>query len=321
MTIPPAGPARLTVPDIQSRKASREGGGAPLVMITAYDVVSARTASRAGADILLVGDSLGMVVLGRETTLSVTMDEMIHHAKAVAAARPSALIVGDMPYLSYHVSTPSAVQNAGRFLAEGGCQAVKIEGGRRRLKTIEALLDAEIPVMGHLGLTPQSVHRMGGFRVQARRADAAEALVREARLIAEAGVFAIVLEGIPEEVAGYVTEAVSVPTIGIGAGPHCDGQVLVYHDLLGLTEGPVPKFVRQYADLGAAAVDALTRFAADVRSRRFPSKNESYHISESTADELSERLGEKMSGAEETASFGSSPPRAGASRLPKDDPK
>lgn len=290
MSIHPAGPARITVPEIQSRKASRQGGGPPIVMITAYDALSAAAAARAGADILLVGDSLGMVVLGRETTLSVTMDEMIHHARAVATAQPPSLIVGDMPYLSYHVSPGEAVRNAGRFLVEGGCQAVKVEGGRRRLKTIEALLDAEIPVMGHLGLTPQSVHRMGGFRVQARKAEAAEALVREARLVVEAGVFSIVLEGIPEEVARFVTEAVPVPTIGIGAGPHCDGQVLVYHDILGLTEGPVPKFVRRYADLGTATVDALTRFAADVRSGAFPSREESYHLSESEAGDLAERL-------------------------------
>src|SRR5437867_4039806 len=205
MTAPSAAPARITVPQVQSRKASRQGGGPPLVMITAYDVVSARLGDRAGADILLVGDSLGMVVLGRENTLSVTMDEMILHSRAVAAARPSALVVGDMPYLSYHVSIPDAVRNAGRFLSEGACQAVKVEGGRRRLKTIEALLDAEIPVMGHLGLTPQSIHRMGGFRVQARQASAAEDLTADAIALAGAGVFSIVLEGIPDEVARLVT--------------------------------------------------------------------------------------------------------------------
>lgn len=191
-------PARVTVPEIQARKSS-VGRGAPLVMITAYDVVSARLADRAGTDLLLVGDSVGMVVLGRENTLSVTMEEVVHHARAVAAARPRALVVGDMPFLSYHLSTPEAVRNAGRLLTEGGCQAVKVEGGRRILRTIEALLDAEIPVMGHLGLTPQSVHTMGGFRVQAKQADAAEALVREAVLLAGAGVFALVLEGIPTE--------------------------------------------------------------------------------------------------------------------------
>jgi 3-methyl-2-oxobutanoate hydroxymethyltransferase len=259
-------------------------------VITAYDVPSAKAADRAGADILLVGDSLGMVVLGRENTLSVTMDEMVHHARAVAAARPRALIVGDMPYLSYHVSVPETVRNAGRFITEGGCQAVKIEGGRRRLPTIQALLDAEIPVMGHLGLTPQSLHRMGGFRVQAKRADAAETLVRDAEMLAEAGVFSIVLEGIPDEVARIVTASVPVPTIGIGAGADCDGQVLVYHDLLGMTEGPVPKFVRRYADLATAAAEALSGFARDVRDRSFPTRGESYHIPPAETETLEGRL-------------------------------
>ena len=283
-------PARITVPDIQARKPTRQEGIAPIVMITAYDVASARLADRAGADILLVGDSLGMVVLGRENTLSVTMDEMILHARAVAAAQPRALVVGDMPYLSYQVSLREAVRNAGRFLSEGGCQAVKIEGGRRRLRTIEALAGAEIPVMGHLGLTPQSLNRMGGYRVQARKAAAAEELIEDARALSEAGVFSIVLEGIPDEVARIVTAEVPVPTIGIGAGPHCDGQVLVYHDLLGLTEGPAPRFVRRYADLGGTIVEALARFAADVRSGAFPADAESYHIPASEAAALRGRV-------------------------------
>jgi 3-methyl-2-oxobutanoate hydroxymethyltransferase len=291
--------SRVTVPDIQARKSTREGAGPPIVMITAYDVASARAADRAGADILLVGDSLGMVVLGRENTLSVTMDEMVHHARAVAAARPRALVVGDMPYLSYHVTVPEAVRNAGRFIAEGGCQAVKVEGGRRRIETIEALIDAEIPVMGHLGLTPQSVHKMGGFRVQGRQARAAQGLIRDARLLEKAGVFAIVLEGIPAEVAALVTDAIDVPTIGIGAGAHCDGQVLVHHDLLGLSEGPAPRFVRRYADLGAAAVEALARFAADVRSGGYPAPEESYHLSAQEAEALEETLAIQTRGRDE----------------------
>ncbi|HSB73404.1 MAG TPA: 3-methyl-2-oxobutanoate hydroxymethyltransferase [Candidatus Methylomirabilis sp.] len=270
-------PAHLTIPEIAARKASA-GQGAPLAMITAYDVVSARLADRAGADLLLVGDSLGMVMLGRENTLSVTVDEIVHHARAVTAAKPRAVVVGDMPFLSYHVSVPETIRNAGRLLCEGGCHAVKLEGGRRCLRTIKRLLAADIPVMGHLGLTPQSVHRMGGFRVQARHAEGAQALLEDARLLAEAGVFAIVLEGIPREVAQLVTAAVAIPTIGIGAGPHCDGQVLVWHDLLGLTEGLSPKFVRRYADLGAEIVDALARFVDDVRTRAFPSAEESYHV-------------------------------------------
>lgn len=277
MSTHPGVPARLTIPEIASRKASA-GTGAPLVMITAYDVVSARLADRAGADLLLVGDSLGMVVLGRAHTLAVTVDEIVHHARAVAATTPRALVVGDMPFLSYHVSRPEAIRNAGRLLSEGGCAAVKLEGGRRCLRTIDKLLAADIPVMGHLGLTPQSLHRLGGFRVQARQAESAAVLVDDARHLAAAGVFAIVLEGIPAEVAQLVTEAVPVPTIGIGAGPHCDGQVLVWHDLLGLTEGLSPKFVRQYANLGPVIVDALTRFVGDVRTGAFPSAAESYHV-------------------------------------------
>ncbi len=280
----------LTLPEIAARKSSA-GRGGPLVMITAYDVVSARLADRAGADLLLVGDTLGMVVLGRENTLAVTVDEIVHHARAVAIAHPRALIVGDMPFLSYHVSIPDAIRNAGRLLSEGGCQAVKLEGGRRCLRTIERLLAADIPVMGHLGLTPQSVHRMGGFRVQARQAEAAEALIEDARLLAQAGVFSIVLEGIPAEVAQLVTEAVPAPTIGIGAGPHCDGQVLVWHDPLGLTEGLSPRFVRRYADLGTVIVEALSRFVGDVRTGAFPSAEESYHIDPDVVEAVRARQG------------------------------
>ena len=213
-----SGPAvtRVTIPDIRSRK-----GGPPLVMLTAADAPTARLADEAGADILLVGDSLAMVALGHETTLSITLDEMIHHAKAVSRARPRALVVGDMPWLTYHLSVEETVRNAGRFIAEAGCGGVKIEGGRKRIRAIGALADAEIAVMGHLGLTPQSVHVMGGFRVQGKTVASAERLVREARLLADAGVFAIVLEGIPAEVARWITAEVPVPTIGIGAGPHC----------------------------------------------------------------------------------------------------
>jgi len=271
-------PAHLTIPELAGRKASA-GRGAPLTMITAYDVVSARLADRAGAELLLVGDSVGMVVLGRENTLTVTVEEILHHARAVTAAKPRAVVVGDMPFLSYHISISEAIRNAGLLISQGGCQAVKVEGGRRCLRIIERLLCADIPVMGHLGLTPQSVHRMGGFRVQARQAEAAEALMEEACLLAGAGVFAIVLEGIPAEVAQVVTEAIAVPTIGIGAGPHCDGQVLVWHDLLGLTEGLAPKFVRRYADVGSVIVEALARFVGDVRAGTFPSSGESYHAS------------------------------------------
>jgi 3-methyl-2-oxobutanoate hydroxymethyltransferase len=282
-------PPRLSIPEMAARKVSA-GRGAPLVMITAYDVVSARLADRAGADLLLVGDSVGMVVLGQEDTLSVTVEDILHHARAVAAARPRAVVVGDMPFLSYQVSIPETIRNAGRLLGEGRCHAVKVEGGRRCLPAIDGLLAADIPVMGHLGLTPQSVRRLGGFRVQARQPDEAQTLLEEARLLADAGVFAIVLEGIPAEIAQLVTSAISVPTIGIGAGPHCDGQVLVWHDLLGLTEGLSPKFVRRYADLGRLIAAALAQFAGDVRSGAFPSAEESYHVGADVVAAVRQRI-------------------------------
>jgi 3-methyl-2-oxobutanoate hydroxymethyltransferase len=291
----PPGSARVqekvTAPSVRNRKAAngRSEPITPLVMTTAYDAATARIADRAGVDIILVGDSLGMVVLGRTDTLTVTMDEMVHHCAAVTSQRPRALVVGDMPFLSYHVSRDDAVRNAGRLVQEGHVEAVKIEGGRKRLRVIGALLDAEIPVMGHIGLTPQSVNAMGGFRVQGKVVAQAEALLADAAALAEAGVFAIVLEGVPAELAKLITDDIDVPTIGIGAGPHCDGQVLVMHDLLGLTGGHVPKFVRTYAHLGDLAVDAVARFAADVRSGSFPAASESYSLPPETAAALSGR--------------------------------
>jgi 3-methyl-2-oxobutanoate hydroxymethyltransferase len=272
---------KVTVPAIQARK-----GGPKIKMVTAYDAPSARIADRAGADIILVGDTLAHVVLGYDDTLSATMDVMIHHTAAVARAKPGALIVGDMPWLSYHVSVEEAVRNAGRFIREGQAECVKLEGGRKRLAVIEAILAAEIPVMGHLGLTPQSIHVMGGYRVQGKRAEAARELVADAHKLAAAGVFAIVLEGVPDVLAQIVTREVPVPTIGIGAGPHCDGQVLVYHDVLGLYEGRVPKFVRQYAHLADVATEALQGFFADVQAGTFPSDAESYHMDEESARTL-----------------------------------
>jgi len=244
--------------------------GEPITMLTAYDYPSAVAVDRAGVDVILVGDSLGMVVLGYDTTLPVTMDEMLHHAKAVARGARRALLVGDMPFLSYQVSDTEAVRNAGRFLQEGGMDAVKLEGGRERLSTIRAVLRAGIPVMGHLGLTPQSVHQLGGFRAQATTAQAAARLVEDALRLQDAGVFALVLEAVPDEVAQAVTERLEIPTIGIGAGPHCDGQVLVYHDLLGLYDRFVPRFVKQYARLHQVIHDALRAYVADVTARRFP---------------------------------------------------
>jgi 3-methyl-2-oxobutanoate hydroxymethyltransferase len=265
----------VTVPAVRSRKRRR--GDEALVMITAYDTPGARIADAAGVDVILVGDSVANNVLGYPDTLQVDMAVMAHHVAAVARARPRALVVGDMPWMSYHVSVEEAVRN-GAALVRAGAQAVKLEGGRRRCAVVEALVGAEIPVMGHLGLTPQSVHAMGGYRVQAKDEDGAEALRRDAQALVAAGVFAIVLEGVPDVVADRVTAEVEVPTIGIGAGAGCDGQVLVFHDLLGLGEGSYPKFVRRYAELGRAATDAISAWAADVRSGAFPSEAESYHL-------------------------------------------
>jgi 3-methyl-2-oxobutanoate hydroxymethyltransferase len=262
----------MTVPAFSARK----GSGKPLVVLTAYDAMTTEAAEAAGVDALLVGDSLGMVELGYASTLPVTMDDMVHHAKAVGRRRREALLIVDMPWLSYHLGPTAAVENAARLVRESGADAVKIEGGRKRLEVIGALLDAEIPVMGHLGLTPQSVLKMGGYKVQARTAGAADALLADASSLAEAGVFSIVLEGIPSALAARVSSTVPVPTIGIGAGPDCDGQVLVIHDMLGMLPGPVPKFVRRYADLHAGSTEAIKRWADDVRRRTFPSAAESY---------------------------------------------
>jgi 3-methyl-2-oxobutanoate hydroxymethyltransferase len=263
---------RITVPGL---RAAREEGR-KIVMLTAYDYPTARILDAAGVDVLLVGDSLGNNVLGYESTLPVTMEEMLHHTRAVARAARRALVVGDMPYLSFPTGKRDAVRNAGRFLKEGGAAAVKIEGGRKRAGLVEALLDAEIPVMGHIGLTPQSVHLMGGYRVQGKRVDQARGLVEDARALEQAGVFSLVLEGVPESVGRAITEAVSIPTIGIGAGRGCDGQVLVFHDLVGLGEGTPPKFARRYARIGDEIASAARRFIDDVRNGAFPSEAEVY---------------------------------------------
>lgn len=274
---------KITAPVVAQCKVA--DGHDPLVMLTAYDAPSARLADEAGADLLLVGDSVAMVVLGHEDTLSVTVDDLAHHTAAVARARPKALVVGDLPWMSYHVSEAETVQNAAKLI-RAGAESVKLEGGRKRLPMVERIIDAEIPVMGHLGLTPQSIHAMGGFKVQGREHEAALALVDDAKALAAAGCFSIVLEGIPTEVAALVTGAVDIPTIGIGAGPQCDGQVLVYHDVLGIEDRIHPKFVRRYADLKTASVEALGRFVADVRSGEFPGPEESYHLPADQADSL-----------------------------------
>lgn len=265
-----AGARSMTAPAVQARK-----GGVPLVMLTAYDAPGARMADEGGVDLILVGDSVAMVVLGYDTTLKVTVDDIAHHTAAVARAKPKAMIIGDLPWMSYHLSVEDSVRNAAT-LVRAGAAAVKLEGGRKRLPMVRAILDAEIPVMGHIGLTPQSVNVMGGFKVQGKTEEAAQGLVDDAIALAEAGCFSLVLEGVPTETARLVTEAVPIPTIGIGAGHHCDGQVLVFHDLLGIEERVLPKFVRRYASLKADAVEAIARYADDVRGGRFPSPEESY---------------------------------------------
>ena len=266
---------KLSAPAISRRKTSQ--GADPLVMLTAYDAPSARMADEAGADIILVGDSVAMVVLGHDDTMSVTVDEMAHHTAAVARTRPKAMVVADMPWMSYHVSVGDTVINAAK-LVRAGAQALKLEGGSERVPMIEAIVSAQVPVMGHLGLTPQSMLAQGGYRVQGKSSEAALGLVADAKALAHAGCFAIVLEGMPAAVGQMITDAVDVPTIGIGAGGHCDGQVLVFHDVLGLETRMLPRFVRRYATLHDDGVDALGRFAADVRSGAFPDLDECYEM-------------------------------------------
>ena len=261
----------LSIPQIVAAK-----GREKLAMLTVYDAPSARLLDEAGIDILLVGDSVEMTVYGQPNTLTATMDTMIRHTRAVSHAVKRAVVVGDMPFLSYQAEPARAVENAGRFLAEGGAAAVKVEGGRRILPAVEAILAADIPVMGHVGLTPQSFRKFGGFKVQGREADSAREIVEDAQALAAAGCFAIVLECVPETLAAEITGKIPVPTLGIGAGLQCDGQVLVFHDVVGLTRDLRPKFVRRYADLSAVIGDAARAFAKDVKSGDFPSKEESF---------------------------------------------
>lgn len=262
----------VTVPWVATARAR----GERLVMVTAYDCGQGKTADAAGADIVLVGDSLAMVVLGHPDTLSVTLEEMLHHTRAVRRGVRRALLVADMPYGSFHLGPEQAIGNAIRFVKEAGAQAVKIEGARPEL--VAALTAAEVPVMAHLGLTPQSVHRLGGFKVQGRDGAARQAILDGALALEEAGAFSLVLECVPADLAAEVTERLSIPTIGIGAGVGCGGQVLVYHDLLGLEERIAPRFVRRYAELGLASREAISRFAEDVRAGRFPAPEESYFM-------------------------------------------
>ena len=275
--------SRSTVPSIREQKVVH--GSKPLVMVTAYDAPGARMVDEAGVDMILVGDSLAMVVLGYEDTLQVTVDDIAHHTAAVARTKPSALVVADLPWLSYHISVEETVNNAAKLI-RAGAHAVKLEGGRSRIPMIEALLSAEIPVMGHLGLTPQSINAMGGFKVQARDTKGALDLVSAAKALEHAGCFSIVLEGVPFQVASMVTSSVDIPTIGIGAGSDCDVRVLVLHDLLGFEKRIIPRFVRSYAQFHLDGVSALREFVNDVKTGSFPSKGESYCLSSETSDEL-----------------------------------
>jgi 3-methyl-2-oxobutanoate hydroxymethyltransferase len=278
---PLAGNGKITVPDILSRKSQSPAGfaesKAKITCLTAYDYPTARLLDDAGVDILLVGDSVGMAVLGYDSTLPVTLDEMVHHTRAVRRATRRALLVADMSYGSFHLSLDESVRNALRLVKEGGAEAVKVEGGERRIELIARLVDAEIPVMGHVGLTPQSVNALGGFRVQGKTGDAARQVERDARAVEAAGAFSIVLESMPRDLAARITEKLTIPTIGIGAGPDCDGQVLVIHDLLGFGTQHKPKFVRPYANLSAEITRAVSAYCDDVRNGSFPSDAESYH--------------------------------------------
>ncbi len=287
---PHAGNGKVTVPDILSRKFDPTKSNQKIACLTAYDYPTARLLDDAGVDIVLVGDSLAMVVLGYENTLPVTVEEMLHHTRAVRRGVRRALVVADMPYGSYHVSLNDAVRDAIRFVKEGGAEAVKIEGGERRLELIARLVEAEIPVMGHVGLTPQSVNALGGFKVQGKTPGAAEQLVRDARAVEAAGAFSVVLESVPRELAERLTRQLRIPTIGIGAGPDCDGQILVFHDLVGLGVGSVPKFARRYANLAETISRAVGEYCDDVRSGRFPSDDESYHLPGDVRDGLLARL-------------------------------
>jgi 3-methyl-2-oxobutanoate hydroxymethyltransferase len=273
---------KVTVATLSEKKSKHES----ITCLTAYDYATARLVDEAGIDMILVGDSLAQVVLGYDNTLPVTMEEMLHHTRAVRRAVKHAFLIADMPYASYHISVKEAVRNATKFVKYGGAEAVKLEGGQKRIEIVNALIDAEIPVMGHIGLTPQSVNAMGGYKVQGKTLKAVEQLMRDAVALDRAGVCSLVLEGIPREVAAMITAEVSAPTIGIGAGPDCDGQVLVIHDLIGLTFTPPAKFVRRYGDVGAAMTEAIETFKADVMAGNYPSDAESYHLPKETLSSL-----------------------------------
>ncbi len=279
---------KVTILSLQEKKQA----GEPITMLTAYDYPTGLLVDRAGIDIILVGDSLAMVVLGMENTVSVTVDEMLHHCKAVARGAKNPLLVGDLPFMSYQVDPREAVRNAGRFLKEGGMDVVKLEGGCEVAGTVKAIVDAGIPVMGHIGLTPQSISKLGGYRVQGKDVASAKGLIDDARALEEAGAFSLILEAIPSPLAELISEGLRIPTIGIGAGPHCDGQVLVTHDLIGLFDRFVPKFVKQYADTFSSIVEALEQYRDDVLEGAFPAAEHGYGMSEEALETLIAELGQ-----------------------------
>ena len=282
-----AGNGKVTVPDILARKSHPANfTERKIVSLTAYDTPTARIVDEAGADVILVGDSLAMVVLGYETTLPVTVEEMLHHTRAVRRGVRRALLVADMPFGSYHVDTAESLRHAVRFVKEAGAEAVKVEGGERRMELIARLVEAEIPVMGHIGLTPQSFHAFGGFRVQGKTMEAAEQLFRDARAVEAAGAFSIVLESMPRELAAQITRELRIPTIGIGAGPDCDGQILVLHDMIGLGGEHTPKFARRYVNVAESISRAVGEYARDVRSGTFQADAESFHLSAEVREQL-----------------------------------
>lgn len=273
---------RATVSSLKEKKIR----GEKITMLTAYDYPSAGMVEAAGIDMILVGDSLGMAMLGYDTTLPVTMDEMIHHTKAVTRGAKNTFVIGDMPFLSYHLTLDEAIKNAGRFLQEAGAQAVKLEGGEERVEAIKAMVSAGIPVMGHIGLTPQSVNQMGGFKVQGKDREQAEKLLKDAKILEEAGVFSMVLECVPAQLAEAISKAVSIPTIGIGAGVGCDGQVLVWHDVLGITQNMKPRFVKKYADLYSEIIEALKTYKHEVEEGKFPGDEHSFTMREENIPKL-----------------------------------
>ncbi|HLJ89196.1 MAG TPA: 3-methyl-2-oxobutanoate hydroxymethyltransferase [Candidatus Angelobacter sp.] len=281
---------KVTALTIQEKKARHE----PIACLTAYDYATSRLVDEAGIDLVLVGDSLAQVVLGYDNTLPVTVDEMLHHTRAVRRGVRSAMVVADMPFGAYHQDAREGVHNALRFVKEAGAEAVKLEGGEKRVELVQRVLDAEVPVMGHIGLTPQSLHKMGGFKVQGKDLSGIESLMKDAVALDRAGVFCLVLEGVPREVAAMITKEISTPTIGIGAGPDCDGQILVFNDLVNLTFSPAAKFVRQYGDAAALFKNAVRSFIADVESGGYPSDSESYHLSAETRADLEAILRRKQ---------------------------